>query len=310
MKRVFPLVGGVYMLEKLYKWQESLIKFYLSCTYGRKKNYAFSYWPYVVVKETQSGRDVWFKNKKLFSSLSLQGFKRPGEDVYILASGPSVTKLDLSKLVGKNVITLNGSVCAAKKYGFVPFLHLISDSNFILKRSPIVREVPAGVAVGLSLSAVKAAAVFAADLLRKRPLFLIQNPLEKFPQPLLSPADLPTSKFKIDDSGISAFSLDPDAGLIDGGSVLTLAVQLAYFLQFKRVFLLGFDIGNAAEPRFYETKQNRVKCGLLKDYEHKILPFMKLAAQVFHSSGREIYNCSPVTKLPYSVVPYFDYDLI
>lgn len=298
------------MWVTVYKWQESLIKFYLSCMYGRKQSYAFSYWPYVAVKETQTGRDVWFKSKKLFSSLSLQGLKHPGEDVYILASGPSVNKQDLSKLVGKNVITVNGSICAAEKYGFVPFLHLISDSNFILKRSQLVRDIPAGVPVALSLSAVKAAAIFSADLLRNRPLFLIQNALEKFPLPPLLPADLPVDKFKIDDAGVSAFSLDPAVGLIDGGSVLTLAVQLTYFLQFKRVFLLGFDIGNAAEPRFYETKKNRVKCGLLKDYEHKILPFMKLAAQVFHAGGREIYNCSSITKLPYSVVPYYDYDVI
>lgn len=305
---IHPPLGRLGMLLKLYKWKENLIKAYLSCTRGREMRYAFSYWPYVAVKETPCGKDVLFKGKKVFSSLSLDSMLRPGEDVYILGSGPSVKQQDLSRLAGKNVITLNGSISAAEKYGFVPLLHFIADANFILKRPQLAQAIPAGVPLALSLSAIKAAAVFAAGLFQNRALFLVENPLEKYPRPRIAPAELPEDKFVKDDLGKTAFSLDPYAGLFDGGTVLTLAVQTAYFLRFKRVFLLGFDIGNAAEPRFYETKKNRVKCGLLNDYEHKILPFMKLAAQVFNSAGREIYNCSPITKLPYSVVPYFDYD--
>lgn len=286
-----------------YKWKELLIKSYL--VHIRGCGYAFSYWPYVSVRKTPSGLDVLFKGRKLFSSISLAKLQKSGQDVYILASGPSVQKQDLAYLCGKNVITLNGSVSAAVQNGFTPLLHLISDANFILKRSQLVKAVPAGVPVALSLSAVKAAAVFVPELFSGRELFPILNPLETFPLPPIPAARLAQDKFKI--SGTSAFSLDPLAGLQDGGSVLTIALQLAYFLQFKRVFLLGFDIGNAAEPRFYETKQNRLKCGLLEDYEREILPFMKLAAEVFRSAGREIYNCSPVTKLPYDVVPYFEY---
>lgn len=288
-----------------YKWKEILIKSYLA--HIRGCGYAFSYWPYVSVRKTPSGLDVLFKGRKLFSALSLAKLQKQGEDVYILASGPSVQKQDLAYLCGKNVITLNGSVSAAVKHGFTPLLHLIADANFILKRPQLVESIPAGVPVALSLSAVKAAAVFVPDLFRGRELFPILNPLETFPNPPISADRLSRDKFRINRSGTSAFSLAPEEGLQDGGSVLTIALQLAYFLQFKRVFLLWFDIGNAAEPRFYETKKNRVKCGLLKDYEQKILPFMQLAAEVFHSAGREIYNCSPVSKLPYEVVPYFDY---
>ncbi|MGN0024600.1 MAG: hypothetical protein ACI351_04125 [Candidatus Avelusimicrobium sp.] len=289
----------------LYKWKEVLLKLYL--THVRGCGYAFSYWPYVSVRKTPSGLDVSFKGRKLFSALSLAKLQKSGQDVYILASGPSVQKQDLSYLCGKNVITLNGSVSAAVQHGFTPLLHLISDANFILKRPQLVKAVPAGVPIALSLSAVKAAAVFVPDLFSGRKLFPILNPLETFPNPPIPAERLAQDKFKINRIGTSAFSLDPLAGLQDGGSVLTIAVQLAYFLQFKRVFLLGFDIGNAAEPRFYETKQNRLKCGLLEDYEREILPFMKLAAEVFRSAGREIYNCSPVTKLPYDVIPYFEY---
>lgn len=90
---------------------------------------------------------------------------------------------------------------------------------------------------------------------------------------------------------------------------MSLAIQIAFSLQPKKVFLLGLDIGNAAEPRFYENNANKQKCGLLKDYETKILPFMKLTRHIFDAHGREIFNCSPITKLPYEVIPYSKFPL-
>ena len=71
------------------------------------------------------------------------------------------------------------------------------------------------------------------------------------------------------------------------------------------------DIGNAeTEPRFYEKEQDRIRTGLLKDYDELILPFMRLAAAWYNQHEYRIFNCSPVTKLPYSVIPYHDFDSI
>lgn len=54
------------------------------------------------------------------------------------------------------------------------------------------------------------------------------------------------------------------------------AIQIAFYLGFKEIFLLGFDLGNANQPRFYEHTEDVVRSGLLNDYEEHIKPFMLL----------------------------------
>ncbi len=295
------------MQKRLYKYSESLIKKYLTITQGKNTRYAFSYWPYISLKNNSSETEVLFKGKKIFSASSFDSLRPTNEDIYILASGPSIKKQDLTLLRHKQVITLNGSISAAKEAGFIPFFHFIMDANFILKRPDLALLVPPETPIALSLSAVKAAAIFTPEILKKHPICLAKNPLEIYPFPRLSVEELDEVNFAKNSSNTSAFSLNPEKGFFDGGSVLTLALQLAYYCKFKRVFLLGFDIGNAEEPRFYETTKNRLSCGLLNDYESKILPFMRLAAALYKQAGREIYNCSAITKLPYEIVPFFDF---
>ncbi len=88
---------------------------------------------------------------------------------------------------------------------------------------------------------------------------------------------------------------------------MSIGIQLAYFCKADRTYLVGLDIGNANQPRFYETNKNKQKSGLLKDYQEKILPFMKEASLMFKDEGMRLYNCSPVSKLPYDIIPYSDY---
>lgn len=87
--------------------------------------------------------------------------------------------------------------------------------------------------------------------------------------------------------------------------MLARGVQMAFYLNAGVTYILGLDLGNFMQPHFYETEQDKVvSCGLLRDYEAKILPFMTLAAKVFKENNREIFNCSSVTKLPYGIFPY------
>lgn len=78
-------------------------------------------------------------------------------------------------------------------------------------------------------------------------------------------------------SGDSFFSKRINNMFFDGGTVMSIAIQLAYHIAPLYVYLLGLDISNSTEPRFYEIKEKSLKSGLLKDYDKKILPFMVLA---------------------------------
>lgn len=302
------------MKNILYKWQESIIKKYIYCTKGKSYTYAYSYWPYIKYRiNSNSSADILFKNRLLVKSQPFTNLHSELyiEKCYILGSGPSIKKQDLSCLRDKPVITLNGSITAAKQYNLKPILHCIIDATFICNKFSILQNnLPPQVPLGLSPSVLKALVWYVPELLKNHPVYLLLNPLEIFPYPSKTVKELNTDYFITNDNKNSAFSIFPQAGLFDGGTVMSIAIQLSYYMGFKKTFLLGLDISNANQPRFYEKQGQQLKCGLLDDYENKILPFMTLTANIFNKTGRLIYNCSPVSKLPYSIIPYAEFPVL
>ena len=87
---------------------------------------------------------------------------------------------------------------------------------------------------------------------------------------------------------------------------MAVGLQLALLLDAHEILLLGLDINNVSQPRFYEKHNQSLKSGLLKDYQHKILPFMMKMARVCRDRGILIYNCSSVSKLPYDIIPFYN----
>lgn len=101
----------------------------------------------------------------------------------------------------------------------------------------------------------------------------------------------------------------PTWGVFHTGTVMSAAIQLAIYSGFSEIYLFGFDISNAGQPRFYESKDDKVRCGLLHDYENHIEPFIRLVADYCELRHNEIkiYNCSPISRVPRHLIPFFDY---
>lgn len=297
--------------KKIYRFRESCVRRYLELT-NKKYSYAFSYYPDIKTVPNENGSfEVFFKNKKLLTSSSYGKLPRNPDEVYILGSGPSVTKQNIAALKNKNVIFLNGSISAAMQYGIKPFAHIIIDNNFIINRSDMLlsfaQQSTEKTPLFLSLPALEAALVFCREIIYKYEIFIICIKEQELKRSQLSPRELPEEYFAVSDDKQTAFSLDLNEGFWDGGTVMGHAVQLCHYLGVKNTYMLGFDIGNAAQPRFYENNKNRQKSGLLKDYESKILPFMTFAARMFKEFSQNIYNCSPVSKLPYKIIEYHEF---
>lgn len=279
-----------FISKKIYKFKESCIKRYLKLT-KKDKIYSHSVYPYIKTQEKDSGVfDVFFKNEYLFTSKSFDLLKGNYENIFIVGSGPSVSKQNTDKLKNKNVIFLNGSILTALEKSIIPMAYIIIDANFILNRMDIINKIQKGTNIILSPSAIKALAFFSPQTLTENNIFILSY--------ITEPAKHKT---------YFEFSSNPQKGFADGGTVMSIGIQLAYFCKAETTYLVGLDISNANQPRFYETVKNKQKCGLLKDYQQKILPFMKQAALMFKEKGMALYNCSPISKLPYDIIPYSDY---
>lgn len=262
----------------LLRAKRKIIKKIIKLTHNKSDYYKADYWPYVKEKNGS----VYFKNKKI-KTRNLLNLDIKNQTVNIIGSGPSINNLNLDKLrIGKNIY-LNGSISIAIENRIPILAHIIMDANFVYNRFDLIEKYTKNTNIILSLGALCAIAERDISILNNNNVYIFK-----------------TKKLS---KGI-IFTDDINHNIIDGGTVMSIAIQTMFYNHPKKVYLLGLDISNAKEPRFYENEKNKQKCGLLKDYEEKILPFMKEASLKFKNNNIEIFNCSPISKLPFDIIPY------
>ena len=262
--------------ETYLKLRRRLIKRFIKLTHPKSQRYKADYWPDVKVR-----KDGTFFRGKAISLLSLSELSGFDNQVNIIGSGPSVKSLDHTKIEGKNVF-LNGAVALAYEHNLSIDALVIMDANFVYNRFDLLALLKQKTNLILSLGALCAIAERDYSLLTNHQVSL-------FHQTKFTPNTL--------------FSNDIDNYVVDGGTVMAIAIQIFAQQKPQVINLLGLDISNAHQPRFYEAQGKQQKSGLQKDYEEKILPFMTEASRQLQ--GR-IFNCSPISKLPFEVIPYSD----
>lgn len=93
-------------------------------------------------------------------------------------------------------------------------------------------------------------------------------------------------------------NLDPDIRNTRVKSVLLLALRLAFFLGFRKVYMLGVDF-EMNEEKPYAFDQSRTKQALLNNetmYKH-LVKWFKLLRPRFEDAGFQVLNCNPTSKL-------------
>ncbi len=269
------------------KARRKLIKKYIKLTHPRTERNKAHYWP-----DITTSSDHAFYRKRQLGSTRLTDLAKQADEVLeqdslinIVGSGPSVNQLDFQKLTEHVNIFLNGSVSLAIEHDLPVFAHVILDPYFVFSRIDLLQNNLPRYNLILSLGAMCAIAERDISILERHNVFVFNE------------VSLAADRL---------FSDDINRYLVDGGSVISIAMQVAVNTSAKEVRLLGLDIGNAAQPRFYETKDNAQRNLLLSDFECKIVPFMQAAAAAYRAKGVSLVNCSPISKLPYEIIPYWD----
>ncbi|MNG00047.1 lipopolysaccharide core biosynthesis protein [compost metagenome] len=82
------------------------------------------------------------------------------------------------------------------------------------------------------------------------------------------------------------------------------ALQIAYHAGFNKVFMVGVDL-NQNVGRFYENRHSKLSpCGLDQHFDSRILPSFELLAESVVDKDFAVYNLSPTSRLPRTVIPY------
>lgn len=256
------------------------------------------YWPWIRILPSSSNHHAIYSfSKKIAQSIPVQEINCESKEFSIVGSGPSIKDIDFSQLKNTNIILLNGAISLIEKDIF-PFCCVIIDSTFIENRFDIVKKLPAGTRLLTTLGCLRA--------INERDSSLIEKLIITVTQNVTSPiyATYPTGKEIIFQE--QGYSDNIDIGYVDGGTVMAVGIQLALQLSARKIYLLGFDISNINQPRFYEDNGKIQKSGLEKDFENKILPFVKKIKWICTQRKISIFNCSSISKLPYEIIPFTD----
>jgi hypothetical protein len=152
------------------------------------------------------------------------------KDIYILANAPSVKSHDLRKLKGKIVIGMNANPLLEKEFGFVSDYYVVSDLRFI--NHPEKRKM-------------------ATEMLNHKTKRIFKSALKKVDDKMIS-----NDTYYIETLGKNGFSFDLNKGYYFGCTTTMLAIQLAYYLGAKNIYLLGVDLRYSGDnPRFYKETE-------------------------------------------------------
>ncbi|MDA3978217.1 6-hydroxymethylpterin diphosphokinase MptE-like protein [Gallibacterium sp. AGMB14963] len=183
--------------------------------------------------------------------------------IFILANGPSLAQEDLTKLRNEIVIGMNASSLLEQKFGFVSKYYTVTDQRFLTHPEK---------------------GVLAKKNLHDDTIRIFRSELQVYDD-----ANFLSRTCYVRTIGKNGFSTNLSAGFYFGCTTTMLAIQLAYYLGGKDVYLLGCDCRYSGEnPRFYKETSPQLEDSFTSTQIFNIAN----AAPYFEKRGGNLFNCS------------------
>lgn len=287
------------------RWKTILMKYFNEKrSFLFRNSYFLPLWilKYQAKRENRQVKYNLFENSRPDFWLRQNKNMHNGKRCFILATGPSLNQIDLSKIKDEYTIGVNGIYKLAESIDLDYFIyvsdwywkhHVEGIKNLQCKR----RFLPAELVEYLDSNT---------------PTSWINVLRSQYYTKLGYPQKVPFD-----------FSLTPEEFFYAGGTVIFLALQLAYHLGFKEVIVLGLDhtyreedYKNIKHSGYYYDTHNGDNAHFDPEYNpqgikvHVDLDAMErgyaIAKEYFERDGRKIFNASPATKL--EIFEKVDYD--
>lgn len=228
--------------------------------------------------------------------------KYAGKRCFILGNGPSLNKLDLSKLDNEYTFAVNGIFYKTDEMGYRPTFYVVEDRYVMADNKE-------------RINAYECPYKFLPNSYHKR--------ITNYKNVLLYNMDV---GFYIDRSKHyekSRFSKDCSKVIYCGQSVTFINLQLAYYLGFSEVYLIGMDFEYTIRPSdvavkgaILESNEDDINhfhpdyFGKGKKWHdpklHNVLQSYQLHKEIFEQDNRKIYNATAGGKL--ELFERVDYD--
>ncbi|WP_313522868.1 glycosyl transferase [Shinella sp.] len=268
---------------------------------GKSRRHAHAWLPYLALQapDAEGHRAIVYHGKLVGSLLPATALReRAGPSIFIVGSGPSINDNDLVTMEKRSGILLNGAIGLIGQAITEPLAIAIEDERFIWRHFALVRaHASPETILLLSTEVIRAICEIEPAFLDGRKIILIDNIRKPYRKMLQSPDSLSALPFVVlDGERETGLSLDPDKGVFQGGSVAISALQFAMFCEPREIGLLGIDIVNADQPRFYERAGQVAGSGIVRA-RSRIMAHFRLAKEICARRGITIHNHSAVSAL-------------
>jgi KDO transferase-3 len=225
--------------------------------------------------------------------------------VFIIASGSSAKDFPIEAFANIPMITMNGAISMFRGTAIRPFFYACTDTSFPLQQPELFAQAMA-VSQRVALWEENARTSQPSGelyLLKKVPRQTWKERLFGSHRDLVRPSLLSGNR-----SRTIGFSKNLELGYFDARTVAYLALQLAYHAGFNTAILVGVDL-TPAMGRFYETTDAfKSPCGLDQHLQSRILPSLKLMSDKVMGKDFAVYNLSPTSSIPTSIIPKISLD--
>ncbi len=229
------------------------------------------------LRRADMNRRLSSQGRRSSQQLELMRDKYRGQRCVIMGNGPSLNETDLNLLAGERTFGLNRIYLMYDRLGFVPTFHVVVNALVVEQCADDLVSVPSPLFTTWPNRHHLAA--------RQDAVYL---------QKLIGPL----------------FSMDPRRGIWEGATVTYVALQLAYYMGFSQVLLVGVDHSfstkgpahkvvtstgadaNHFDPNYF-GKGFRWQ---LPDLETSELAY-SLARKAFEADGRRVIDCTVGGKL-------------
>lgn len=235
------------------------------------------------------------------------------DNVFIFASGGSAKNFPLLDYKDSDFICVNGAVSVFIEKNITPFAYLFDDESFLINSFDLVLR-----AIEFSKYTFMPEELYIKHLANKAELqdsinkiYFIERVNRGYERKILSDKWFSFKNILNKDLVFNfslfsnrknriGFSKNIENGYYCARTIPYVALQLAYYLGFQNVFMIGLDL-NSQTGRFYE-RGSSLPTSIDQDYLNFILPSFVLLANHVIDEEFKVYNLSESSKLSGSVI--------
>jgi len=282
----------------------SIFKQIYRYTHSRPYRHNETLWPYMKIGRASTGEinQLSYRGRSVpIASLSALKGTCQGK-ILLTATGPSVKDIKFIHPAPLPAMGVNGAWSLHQHMDFQ--FYVVVDMGFFDKKAALIAEVVATPDLILFTTAHGIARILdrypAQDI--RCSLALIEDAAFKIYQPKITLLathykDAKQTHFAAEGTDIG-FTTDIRQGIFDAGTVIYWALQILAYLGFDQVFIIGLDMNNFTQPRFYETVENKLSTHLQENIESLIMPAFAHASNVLKKENIKIINLSPKSAIP------------